>query len=145
MTPEARATQSAAAMWAGDEASKWLGMRIISVTEGAAEMALTVAPHHANGHGICHGGITFALADSAFAFACNSRNQSTVAQINTITYLAPARIGDVLTARAREVSLTGRSGIYDVTISTQTGAVIAEFRGHSRSIAGQHFAEEETP
>jgi acyl-CoA thioesterase len=145
MTPETRATKAAAAMWAGDEASKWLGMQIVSVTEGAAELTLTVAPHHANGHGICHGGITFALADSAFAFACNSRNQSSVAQINTITYLAPARINDILTAQAREISLTGRNGIYDVTISTQTGAVVAEFRGHSRTIAGQHFAEEETP
>ncbi len=143
MTPETRATKSAAAMWASDAASKWLGMQIVSVTEGGAELTLTVAPHHANGHGICHGGITFALADSAFAFACNSRNQSTVAQINTITYLAPARIGDTLTARAREISLTGRSGIYDVTVTSQIGTVIAEFRGHSRTIAGQHFVEEE--
>ena len=145
MTPKQRAEKSAAAMWAGDEASRWLGMEILDVDEGRATLTLTVAPHHANGHGICHGGITFALADSAFAFACNSRNQSTVAQINTITYLAPARIGDILTARAREISLTGRSGIYDVTVSAQTGAVIAEFRGHSRSIKGQHFVEEETP
>jgi len=143
MTPETRATRSAAAMWASDAASKWLGMQIISVTEGSAELTLTVAPHHANGHGICHGGITFALADSAFAFACNSRNQSTVAQINTITYLAPARVGDTLTARAREISLTGRNGIYDVTVTSQTGTVIAEFRGHSRTIAGQHFDEED--
>jgi len=145
MTPETRATRSAEAMWASDTASKWLGMQLISVTEGGAELSLTVAPHHANGHGICHGGITFALADSAFAFACNSRNQSSVAQINTITYLAPARIGDTLTARAREISLTGRNGIYDVTVSTTDGAVIAEFRGHSRTIAGQHFAEEAQP
>ena len=145
MTPDSRAEKSAAAMWAGDAASKWLGMAIVSVSEGKAELTLTVAPNHANGHGICHGGITFALADSAFAFACNSRNQSSVAQINTITYLAPARIGDTLTARAREIDLTGRNGIYDVTVSTQTGAVIAEFRGHSRTIAGQHFAEEDRP
>jgi len=145
MTPDTRAAKSAAAMWAGDAASKWLGMAIVSVTEGKAELTLTVAPHHANGHGICHGGITFALADSAFAFACNSRNQSSVARINTITYLAPARIGDTLTARAREIDLTGRNGIYDVTVSTQTGAVVAEFRGHSRTIAGQHFAEEDRP
>jgi len=145
MTPDTRAAKSAAAMWQGDEASKWLGMRIVSVTEGKAELTLTVAPHHANGHGICHGGITYALADSAFAFACNSRNQSSVAQINTITYLAPARIGDTLIAQAREIGLTGRNGIYDVTVSTENGTVIAEFRGHSRTIAGQHFAEEAHP
>ena len=142
MTPETRASRAARAMWEGDEASKWLGMKIISVTEGCAELSLTVERHHANGHGICHGGITFALADSAFAFACNSRNQSSVAQINTITYLAPAHVGDTLTAHAREVSLSGRSGIYDVTVTSQAGTKIAEFRGHSRPIRGQLFEEE---
>ncbi len=136
------AEQSAAAMWAGDEASKWMGFEITSITEGAATLEMTVAKHHCNGHGMCHGGITFALADSAFAFACNSRNQATVAQHNSITYLAPGKLGDRLTATAREVSLTGRSGIYDVKVTTQAGVTIAEFRGHSRAIKGKLFEEE---
>ena len=147
MTPQTRAEKSAAAMWAQDNASPWFGMVIEAIGEGTAVLGLTVAAHHCNGHGICHGGVTFALADSAFAFACNSRNQNTVAQSNAITYTAPGRLGDRLTARAREVSLTGRSGIYDVTVTNQDGTVIAEFRGQSRAIKGQLFDEtgEETP
>lgn len=141
MTPETRAHKSAEAMWADDNASPWFGMEIVEVSEGRATLTLTVQPHHANGHGICHGGVTFSLADSAFAFACNSRNQNTVAQTNTITYIAPGRIGDRLTAVAREISLTGRSGIYDVTVTNQDGTVIAEFRGNSRAIRGQLFEE----
>ncbi|MGI3186042.1 hydroxyphenylacetyl-CoA thioesterase PaaI [Nioella aestuarii] len=141
MTPTERAQKSAAAMWADDNASPWFGMEIVEVTEGRATLALTVEAHHANGHGICHGGVTFSLADSAFAFACNSRNQNTVAQSNTITYVAPGRIGDRLTATAREISMTGRSGIYDVTVTNQDGTVIAEFRGNSRAIRGQLFEE----
>ena len=104
-------------------------------------MSLTIEPHHANGHGICHGGVTFSLADSAFAFACNSRNRSTVAQHNMISYIAPGRIGDRLSARAEEVTLNGRSGIYDVRITNQDGQLIAEMRGISRAIKGQHFDE----
>ena len=141
MTPKERAEKSAAAMWAGDRASQSLGMAITEMDEGRAVLQLTVGETHANGHGICHGGITFALADSAFAFACNSRNQSTVAQHNIISYLAPGRVGDVLTATATEVSLTGRSGIYDVTVTNQDGTRIAEFRGMSRAIKGQLFEE----
>ncbi|MDO6478771.1 hydroxyphenylacetyl-CoA thioesterase PaaI [Shimia thalassica] len=141
MTPKEIAEKSAAAMWAGDRASQDLGMSIAEVDEGRAVLNLTVAERHANGHGICHGGITFALADSAFAFACNSRNQSTVAQHNMISYLAPGRLGDVLTATATELSLTGRSGIYDVKVTNQNAIVIAEFRGFSRAIKGQLFEE----
>ena len=141
LTPKQRAEQAAAAMWEGDKASQWLGMKIETVDEGQAVLSLTVQPQHANGHGICHGGITFALADSCFAFACNSRNQSTVAQHNMISYLAPASLGDQLTATALEVSLTGRNGIYDVTVSNQNGTKIAEFRGYSRAIKGQLFQE----
>lgn len=128
-------------MWGNDNASNWFGMEVIEVSEARATLRLTVQSHHANGHGICHGGITYALADSAFAFACNSRNQSTVAQYNTISYIAPAQVGDQLTAKAREVSLAGRSGIYDVTVSNQNSEVIAEFRGHSRAIKGQIIEE----
>ncbi|MEO0386192.1 MAG: hydroxyphenylacetyl-CoA thioesterase PaaI [Pseudomonadota bacterium] len=143
MTPAERAEKSAAAMWSGDQASAWFGMALIAVDEGSATLALTVQPHHVNGHQICHGGVVFALADSAFAFACNSRNQATVAQHNTITYLAPARLGDRLTASAREVSLKGRSGITDVTVTDQNGHTVAVFRGASRAITGQLFSEEE--
>lgn len=139
MTPDQIAQKSADAMWKSDRASKMLGFEITSVSEGQATLTLTVRPDHCNGHGICHGGITFALADSAFAFACNSRNQSTVAQHNSITYLAPGQLGDILTANATEVALKGRSGIYDVTVSNQTGTIIAEFRGNSRAIKGRLF------
>ena len=141
MTPKERATRAAAAMWSDDRASQWLGMTLVSVDDGTAIMSLTVQPHHCNGLGICHGGITFSLADSCFAFACNSRNQATVAQNNMITFTAPAKVGDVLTATAQEVSLTGRSGIYDVRVENQHGTTIAEMRGLSRAIKGQLFTE----
>ncbi|WP_170790029.1 hydroxyphenylacetyl-CoA thioesterase PaaI [Ruegeria lacuscaerulensis] len=141
MTPKERAERAAQVMWASDNASPWAGMQIDMVDEGQAQLSLTVAEHHVNGHGICHGGLIFMLADSAFAFACNSRNQSTVAQHNTISYITPGRLGDRLTARAREVALTGRSGIYDVTVTNQSDAVIAEFRGCSRAVRGQLFEE----
>jgi acyl-CoA thioesterase len=141
MTPKQRADRVAEAMWSQDGASQMLGMSIVDIDEGKATLQLTVEQRHANGHGICHGGITFTLADSAFAFACNSRNQSTVAQHNIISYLMPGQVGDVLTATASEVSLTGRSGIYDVKITNQAGQMIAEFRGFSRAIKGQVFEE----
>lgn len=141
MTPKERAERAARAMWRDDGASQWLGMSLDAVDEGRATMTLTVERHHCNGHGICHGGIIFSLADSCFAFACNSRNQATVAQNNMITFTAPGRLGDRLTAQAQEVSLTGRSGIYDVRVTNQEGVVIAEMRGLSRSIRGQLFDE----
>lgn len=145
MTPKERAEKSAAAMWADDNASKWFGMEITGIDEGRAVLELTVEAHHCNGHGICHGGVTFALADSAFAFACNSRNQATVAQHNLISYLAPGHKGDRLRAEAVELSMQGRSGIYDIKVTRQDGTVIAEFRGFSRAIKGQLFEEGETP
>jgi acyl-CoA thioesterase len=89
-----------------------------------------------NGHGMCHGGYIFTLADSAFAFACNSHNTRTVAQHCAVTFIAPGRLGDVLTATAAEISRTGRSGITDVTVTNQAGETIAVFRGHSRSLGG---------
>ena len=128
-------------MWENDHSSQWFGMQIIDVDEGSATLSLVVEKHHTNGHGMCHGGVTFTLADSAFAFACNSRNQATVAQHNAITYIAPANLGDTLTATAKEVNLVGKSGIYDVTVSNQDGSIIAEFRGSSRSIRGHLFEE----
>ena len=141
MTPKERAKKSAEAMWKDDRASQWFGMEIVEVDEGRAVLRMTVAPEHCNGHGSCHGGVTFSLADSAFAFACNSRNQSTVAQHNIISYLAPGKEGDVLTAVAEETDLSGRSGIYDVTVTNQDGRKIASFRGLSRTIAGTLFDE----
>lgn len=141
MTAQERAKRVAAAMWAGDAASRELGLRVVEVDAGRAVLELTVEARHCNGHGICHGGVTFTLADSAFAYACNSRNQTTLAQHNSITYLAPARPGDVLRATAEETSLAGRSGIYDVTVTDQSGRRIALFRGLSRSVGGAVFDE----
>jgi acyl-CoA thioesterase len=144
MTPKERAERAAEAMWSDDGASQWLGMSLVDVDEGHAVLELTVQRYHCNGHGMCHGGIMFSLADSAFAFACNSRNQATVAQHNSITYIAPGQLGDVLRAEAREVSLTGRSGIYDVQVRNQNNQTIAEFRGLSRAISGTLFDEDDT-
>ncbi len=141
MTPKDRAEKAAAAMWARDRASQWAGMELVEIDEGTATLTLEVADHHCNGHGICHGGVTFMLADSAFAFACNSRNRSTVAQHNVVSYVAPAKAGDRLTAHATELSLTGRSGIYDVTVTNQDNVKIAEFRGFSRAIGETIFDE----
>ena len=143
MTPKERAERACAAMWANDQASPWAGLQLDTVDEGTATMSLDVQQHHCNGHGICHGGFTYLLADSAFAFACNSRNQSTVAQHNFISYLAPGKLGDKLTATAQEVSLAGRSGIYDVKVVNQKGTVIAEFRGMSRAVRGQWINEDQ--
>lgn len=141
MNAKERAEKSASAMWANDQASKWFGMEILEVDEGRAVLTLTVAAHHCNGVGICHGGVSHALADSAFAFACNSRNTVTVAQHTVMSYLAPGQLGDSLTATATEISLTGRSGIYDVRVTNQDNKLIAEFRGMSRAVGGQNFQE----
>src|SRR6266481_5040925 len=122
-------------MWKDDDASQGLGMEIVDVRCGEATLAMTVMPHMVNGQRIAHGGFIFLLADSAFAFACNSRNQRAVAAHCDITFIKPARLGDKLVASAREISRSGRSGIYDVRVAAND-AVIAEFRGHSRTIAG---------
>lgn len=141
MEPEDRARRSAEAMWAKDAASRWFGMTLDEVGPGWARMSLTVEAQHCNGHDICHGGVIFALADSAFAFACNSRNRTTVAQHNMISFVAPGRRGDRLVAEAKEVSLQGRSGIYDIRVTRGDGTVIAEMRGCSRAIQGSFFDE----
>ena len=104
---------------------------------------MTVEAHHTNGHKICHGGFIFTLADSTFAFACNSYNQRTVAQQNAITFCAPGQLGDRLVARAVEVVRSGRSGVYDVTVSNQDGTIIAVMRGNSRQIGGTHIEEDQ--
>lgn len=142
MTPQQRAERSAEAMMANDRASPWLGIRLDAVGPGTATMSFDVKDHHLNGHDVCHGGYIFTLADSAFAFACNSYNQSTLAQQNSITYVSPGKGGERLTATAVEVSKTGRSGVYDVTVTGADGRTIALFRGLSRTIKGQNFEED---
>ena len=141
LTDQERADLSAAAMWDNDRASKFLGIELISVGKGAAQMRMKVESQHCNGHDICHGGFIFTLADSAFAFACNSYNQATVAQHNTISFVSAGQLGDMLSADAREVSKTGRSGVYDVEVTNQDGILIAAFRGCSRTVKGQNFPE----
>ena len=130
------AQRSADAMWAEDKASRALGMRIEKVAPGLAVLSMTVGVNMVNGHGLCHGGYIFTLADSAFAFACNSHNQRHVAQHCAVTFLAPGRLGMRLVAEARERHRGERNGICDVTVKTDAGELIAEFRGHSRSIRG---------
>jgi acyl-CoA thioesterase len=135
------ASRVAAAMWADDSASAGLGMRLVSVSEGTAELEMTVRDDMVNGHGIAHGGFLFTLADSAFAFACNSRNLVTVAQACDIVFIAPARRGDLLVAEARERTRYGKNGIYDVTVR-RGDDVIAEFRGRSRQLSGTIIEED---
>lgn len=142
MTPEERATRSAAAMRGKDRAADWFGHEIVAVGPGTATLRMTVRDQHLNGHAICHGGVIFTLADTAFAYACNSYNRIVVAQHNTISYLSPGKPGEVLTATAVEASRAGRSGIYDVTVTGGDGRKVALFRGASRQIDGQHFEEE---
>ncbi|MGJ4997476.1 hydroxyphenylacetyl-CoA thioesterase PaaI [Bradyrhizobium sp. HKCCYLS3077] len=135
LSPDALARACADAMWQDDRASQGLGMQIVEIGPGRATLRMTIQPHMVNGHGIAHGGFIFTLADSAFAFACNSHNDRTVAAQGSISFIRPGKLGDVLTARAHEVSRSGRSGIYDVRV-TAGETIIAEFRGHSRSIGG---------
>lgn len=123
------------AMWKEDDASQGLGMEILQIRAGEAVMSMTVKPHMVNGHGIAHGGFIFLLADSTFAFACNSHNERAVAAQCNITFIRPGKLGDRLVATAREISRTGRSGIYDVRVTVDETA-IAELRGHSRTIGG---------
>jgi acyl-CoA thioesterase len=137
--PLAVAKASAAAMWRDDNASRQLGMSLDDVGVGSATVSFIVQDRMTNGHGTCHGGFIFSLADSAFAFACNSYNQRTVAQHCSVSFIAPAFAGDRLTAVAREVSRAGRGGIYDIRVVNQRGDHVAEFRGHSRTVKGTHL------
>jgi len=135
LSPNDLARACADAMWQEDDASKGLGMEIVETRPGQATMAMTVQPHMVNGQRIAHGGFIFLLADSTFAFACNSHNQRAVAAQCNISFIRPGKLGDRLIATAREISRTERSGIYDVRV-TVDDTVIAEFRGHSRIIGG---------
>ncbi len=124
-------------LFAADRASRGLGMRIVALGLGSARLEMTVRDDMLNGHDICHGGFIATLADSAFAFACNSGNQLTVASGLTVDFLAPAHRGDVLTAEAVEVSRAGRTGVYDMVVVNQHGARVALVRGRSVALAGR--------
>lgn len=136
MTKAASSTAETAAraLLANDRASQSLGMALIAVEPGIASVTMTIRPDMTNGHGICHGGFIFALADSAFAFACNSHGPATVAAAVTIDFLVPARVDDVLTAVARERWLGGRTGLYDLSVTRADGTVIAHARGRSHRL-----------
>ena len=133
---QALAERVAERMFAQDLASQRMGMRIVRVAPGEAVLTMTVRDDMLNGHAICHGGFVFTLADSAFAFACNSYNENTVASGCSIEFLAASREGDVLTATARERHLHGRTGVYDIDVTNQNGAMVALFRGKSTRIKG---------
>ena len=135
---------SPTSMYARDTATQALGIRIARVGPGHAELAMTVRADMLNGHAICHGGFIFTLADSAFAYACNSYNLNTVASGCAIEFIAPAREGDVLTARGARAQLAGRTGVYDVEVANQRGETVALFRGKSYRIKG-HLIEERAP
>ncbi|CAG0959516.1 acyl-CoA thioesterase [Burkholderiales bacterium] len=130
------AERVADAMYERDRASIALGIRVESCAPGRAELSMGVRGDMLNGHAICHGGFIFTLADSAFAYACNSYNLVTVASGCSIDFLAPAREGDVLTARGVERSTSGRTGVYDIEVTNQRGEKIALFRGKSYRIKG---------
>ncbi|HEY9095158.1 MAG TPA: hydroxyphenylacetyl-CoA thioesterase PaaI [Hydrogenophaga sp.] len=144
MTPEERARRVGESLFANDVASKeTLGIALISVAPGRAVMRMPVQRLHLNGHQICHGGFIFTLADSTFAFACNSHNRNTVAAGCSIEFLKPAKEGDVLTCEGVEQVLQGRHGIYDMKVTNQHGETVAMFRGKSAQIPGTVFPEEE--
>ena len=131
------ARRSVQALYQGDRASRMLGMEIGACGPGTATVSMRVRPDMVNGHGICHGGLIFALADSAFAFACNSHGDNTVAAGAAIEFLSPARDGDLLTAVAQERWRAGRAGIYEIEIRNQRDEAVALFRGRSHRIAGR--------
>ena len=136
MDADSLAKAGAEVMWRDDNASKWLGMKVEEVRAGYARLSMTVTPNMVNGHNLCHGGLIFTLADSTFAFACNSHNQRAVAAAASIDFLAPAFLGDVLTAEGIEQALKGRTGVYDMKVHNQKNELIALFRGKSASIKG---------
>ena len=135
LSPDDLARACVEAMWKEDDASKGLGMEVLQIKAGEAVLTMTVKPNMVNGHGIAHGGFIFLLADSTFAFACNSHNERAVAAQCNISFIKPGKLGDRLVATAKEISWTGRSGIYDVRV-TVDGVAIAELRGHSRTVGG---------
>ena len=140
MTPQELANAATQAMWTRDNATHALGMTLVSVAPGHAVMRMTVRSDMVTGHHICHGGLIFTLADSAFAYACNSYNLNTVASACSIDFLAPAREGDVLEATAVERSTSGRTGVYDIEVKVLGANTVALFRGKSYRIKGEVIA-----
>ena len=136
-TPQQLAEAAAAAMYKRDRASLALGMKLLRVGPGAASMQMAVREDMANVHDTCHGGLIFTLADSTFAYACNSHNRNAVAVTCVIEYMRPAYVGDVLTATGREEGLEGRNGVYDIRVENQKSELIALFRGKSTQIKGE--------
>jgi acyl-CoA thioesterase len=138
---QAIAEASRDAMWKDDRASRLLGIEVLSVGPGSATLRMVVREDLLNGHHICHGGFVTTLADSAFAFACNAYNELTVAAGFDVNLLLAARLGDVLTATARELSKGGRSGVYDIDVHNQRGEHVAAFRGRSFTMKGKPLVE----
>lgn len=136
ITPDEMAQATAEAMYASDACSRALGLELLEVRPGYARMRMTVRADFLNGHEICHGGLIFTLADSTFAFACNSYNINTVASGCSIEFLRPVREADVLTAEAVEQTLSGRTGIYDIRVTNRSDETVAMFRGKSAQIKG---------
>ncbi|MDG0854525.1 hydroxyphenylacetyl-CoA thioesterase PaaI [Roseateles puraquae] len=145
MDAQATAEKVRDVMLADDAASRMLGLQITEVAPGRAVATMTVRPDMLNGFAICHGGLIATLADSAFAFACNSRNALTVASGFGIDILKSARLGDVLTATAAETSLAGRTGLYDITVTNQRGELVAVFRGRSHRLGERKVYDEGNP
>ena len=143
MTPDQLAAACAASMWDDDRASQKLGMTIDRIAPGEATMSMVVTDAMVNGHGTCHGGFIFAVADSTFAYACNSFNHRAVAAGVDINFLAPAHLGDTLTAHGHARHQGGRSGVYDIEVTNQAGKLIAVFRGRAARIKGHFFETEE--
>ncbi len=141
MTPQETAQRCARTMLDEDVAARHIGIELVEIRPGQARMRMTVRPEFANGHGICHGGYIFTLADTAFAYACNSHNQRAVAAGAAIEFLMPAASGDTLMAEAHEQQRSGRTGLYDVRVTNQTGDTIALLRGRSATIKGR-FVED---
>ena len=141
MTAQQIAEAARDAMWRNDRASKALGMQVLAIGPGSATLCMTVREDMLNGHDICHGGLITTLADSAFAFACNSYNEVTVASGFDVNLIAAGHLGDVLTASASEVSKAGRTGVYDVTVRNQRGQPVAAFRGRSYTMKGKALVE----
>jgi len=137
LSPQQTAERVRDGMFANDRASRGLGMRIVEVGPGSATLAMTVRDDMLNGHDICHGGLIATLADSTFAFACNSYDELTVASGFGIDFISPGRLGDVLTARCVEVTRAGRTGVYDTEVTNQRGERVAVFRGRSYAIKGK--------
>jgi acyl-CoA thioesterase len=144
-TPQQVAEAVRDGMFAHDRASRGLGMEVLAVSPGAATLAMRVREDMLNGHDICHGGLIATLADSAFAFACNSYDELTVASGFAADFVAPARLGDVLTARCVEVSKAGRTGVYDADVTNQRGERVAVFRGRSYTMKGKPVVALDAP